>query len=227
MKTMLRFLHYLAPVIVVLAGEYTVRGIPVPNLLADPGFESGTPVASGMGGWGELNGAVFSQTYAHAGLWSLKDPFSSGNINVSGFQIVPAAAGSLFDVSGWGLTPTTLSAGGQGLLLVDFLDSSQNLINSGGTVFYEMGSLTSSTPTQTWTSLSGSVTAPAGTAYIEVEAELFNGAAGDSVYFDDLSVTAVPEPAPVILLTTALGFVFIGSRMGPITTRSGSSAESR
>lgn len=209
MKTMLRFWHYLAPVIVVLAGEYTVSGIPVPNLLADPGFESGTPVASGMGGWGELNGAVFSQNYAHAGLWSLQDPFSSGNINVSGFQILPAAAGSLFDVSGWGLTPTKLSAGGQGLLLVNFLDSSQNLINSGGTVFYQMGSINSSTQAQSWTSLSGSVTAPTGTAYIEVEAELFNGAAGDSVYYDDMSVTAVPEPSPVIVLGTALGLLLI------------------
>jgi hypothetical protein len=214
MKTMSRFWQYMAPVIVVLAGEYTVSGISGQNLLADPGFESGTPVASGMGGWAELNGSIFSQSYSHSGLWSLEDQYNSGAVGpvVGGFQILPASAGSVFDVSGWGFAPATLSTSGQGLLLADFLDSSQHLINSGGNDFYEIGLLDSSTPAQNWNFLSGSVTAPDGTAYIQVIPELYNGSPGDAVYYDDLSLTLVPEPSTMIVLGMALAFLLVCRR---------------
>ena len=33
------------------------------NLLSDPDFASGVPVAGGMGGWTTFNGAAFSTTY--------------------------------------------------------------------------------------------------------------------------------------------------------------------
>jgi hypothetical protein len=148
-----------------------VRSSQAQNLLADPGFESGVFSASS---WSAVNAAAFSHDYSHGGVWSLKDPYDSNGIGpvVGGTQIVPGSPGLTYSLSAWALIPAALS-GSQGLLLMDFQDSNHQLINYNGAVFYTVGALAPSTPIQTWTFLSGSVTAPPGTAYVQVTAELF------------------------------------------------------
>ena len=91
---------------------------------------------------------------------------------------------------------------------MDFQDSSHQLINYNGTVFYGVGAVTPSTPPQTWTFLSGTVTAPPGTAYVEVLAELFNQinpSSANVVYFDDVNLTQVPEPAGLAFVSLGAG----------------------
>jgi hypothetical protein len=180
------------------------------NLLADPGFESGVFSA---GGWSPLSGAAFSHDYSHDGVWSLKDACGTNGIGavVAGIQEVPGVPALTYALSGWALIPTALS-GSQGLLMMTFEDSNHQLINYNGTVFYPVGTLTSSTPTLTWTFLSGSVTAPPGTAYVEVVPELFNQlnpSPHNIVYFDELSLTQVPEPVGLPIISLGLVLFFL------------------
>src|SRR5215469_114863 len=128
---------------------------PPPNLLSDPGFESGSflPNSSALGGWSQLASAAFSQDYAHSGSWSLKDPYDGTSTVIAGLQLVPVSPQVSYAVSGWGFTPSpsTFTGIGQGFLMVSFLDGNGQLINTGGTVFYPMGSINGSTPAMTWT----------------------------------------------------------------------------
>ena len=160
-----RFLSLGFRLAVAVGGIITpVGSVVAQDILADPGFESGTPVPSGAGGWAEINAASFSQTFAHNGQWSLMNAYNSSAVGlvVGATQTAPAAPGFTYAVSSWGFTPATLT-GGQGLLLVDFLDSSQNFINSDG-VFHTMGTLDASASTESWTFLSNSIAAPPNTA---------------------------------------------------------------
>jgi hypothetical protein len=183
------------------------------NLLTDPGFESGTFVSNPIDGWAELSGAALSHDYTHSGSWSLKTAYNSSATIVMGRQTVPAMSGSTYAISGWGFTPTTLN-GFQGFLLAAFSDSTQTLLESNGVLFNSIGVIDANTPAQTWTFLSGSVTAPANTAYITVFAELFNfnGPPGNVVYFDDLSLTQVPEPSCLAVLGAGLCAVLFRRR---------------
>jgi hypothetical protein len=178
------------------------------NLLADPGFESGVFSA---GGWSPLNAAAFSHDYSHDGVWSLKDAYDSNGPVVAGTQTVHGIPGATYSLSGWAMTPTALS-GSLGFLMMTFEDSNHQLIDYNGTVFYAVGTLTSSTPPLTWTFLSGSVTAPPGTAYVEVLPELFNQlnpSPNNVVYFDDISLTQVPEPVGLTIFSVGLGLFFL------------------
>ncbi len=174
------------------------------NLLGDPGFESGTflPNSSGLGGWSQLASAAFSQDYAHSGSWSLKDAYDGSSFVIGGVQLVPVTPQASYAVSGWGFTPSpsTFTGIGQGFLMVTFLNGNGQIIDSGGTAFYPMGSINGSTPAMTWTLLSGTVTAPPTAVSLEVIPELFSGSAGNVVYYDDISVTVVPEPSELALL---------------------------
>jgi len=179
------------------------------NLLTDPGFESGV---FSPNGWSALNAAALSHDYSHSGNWSLKDAYDSNGIGpvVAGIQTVHGLPGATYSLSAWAMIPAALS-GGQGLLLIDFQDSNHQLINYNGTVFYTVGSLIT-TPTQTWTYLSGSVTAVPGTAYVEVIAELFTlgtPSPANVVYFDDVSLTQVPEPVGLTIFSLGLGLFFL------------------
>lgn len=183
------------------------------NLLADPGFESGAFSASG---WSPVNAAAISHDYSHSGVWSLKDAYDSNGIGpaVAGTQIVPGLPGLTYALSAWALLPAPLS-GSQGLLLLDFQDSNHQLINYNGTVFYTVGALATPTPALTWTFLSGSVTAPPGTAYVQVLPELFNQtnpSPNNVVYFDDLTLTQAPEPAGLAFILLGIGAFVFNSR---------------
>jgi hypothetical protein len=208
MKMISRLPFSIELLVVILLWSAT-RSSQAQNLLADPGFESG---AFSANGWSPVNAAALSHDYSHSGVWSLKDAYDSNGVGpvVGGTQIVPGVPGLTYSLSAWALIPAALS-GSQGLLLMDFQDSNHQLINYNGTVFYTVGAL-ASTPTQTWTFLSGSVIAVPGTAYVQVTAELFNSinpAPANVVYFDDVSLTQVPEPAGLTFVALSLGVFFL------------------
>jgi hypothetical protein len=75
-----------------------------------------------------------------------------------------------------------------------------------------MGSINGSTPAMTWTFLSGSVTAPPTAVNMEVSPELFSGSTGNVVYYDDISVTTVPEPSAALALLLGLGVLRLTPR---------------
>ena len=170
------------------------------NLLADPSFESGTPVPSGPGGWATIR-ATFSQDYAHSGQWSLASPYNSAYLNAPAVQSVSANPGQTYTASVWVFTPAALPAELQGSLLVFFNDSQNQLL--GG---YNLApqSLDQNSPANTWIPLTFTITAPSQTASVSVELTLFNFSSttvsgSPVVYFDDASLTAVPEPSALAL----------------------------
>jgi hypothetical protein len=189
------------------AFAFTAQG---QNLLSDPSFESGSAVGSGMGGWGTFNGAHFSTAFARTGVFSM-DNAGGGNFSVPGaFQFVPAQAGISYLLTGFAFVPTALPGGtSEGFLQITFVDSTTTV--NLGTVQTSPGNallssvVNSSSPTGTWIPLSVTATAPAGTAYAE-PFTLVLDQNPTTVYFDDLSLTAVPAPEPSTLALAGLGF---------------------
>jgi hypothetical protein len=161
------------------------------NLLVDPGVELQTPASAG--GWTTFSG-FFSTDFSHSGKWSLFD-VAFLNIPVT-FQQFPAAPGSQWRMTGYGLTPSPLlGSPAFGIVQVTFFDIFGNNLGTVETA----GSGTpaklsnpvdgSATPGQ-WIFLdTGIATAPAGTAYIQaftVYVDFSGNVQG--VYFDDLTL---------------------------------------
>jgi hypothetical protein len=183
-----------------------------PNLLADPGFESGTPVSGGIGGWTTVVDAAFSQSYQHSGAYSLKTYYASTSSMGSSVQKVAAIAGTDYSLTGWALTPQKLSSSySQGSLILFFADASDHLIGQ----FLGSALLTSNSPASTWIQLSVTGTAPANAAFVYAETLLWNPGPGDAIYFDDLSLTVVPEPSALAVLSASLGLGLLGRRRTP------------
>jgi hypothetical protein len=88
------------------------------NVLLDPGFEYQTPPPAG--GWISFGG-YFSTDYAHTGHWSM---FDSADNNVTGtYEQFPAAPGSKWQLTGYGLTPAPLlGSPAFGVVQVTFFD---------------------------------------------------------------------------------------------------------
>jgi hypothetical protein len=171
------------------------------NLLADPGFETQT-------GWTLFNGASYSQAFAHSGTWSMLDATVN---NVPGsFEQFAASPGMRFDLTGYALTPTPLlGSPAFGILQVTYFDSANNNL---GTVETSPGNAKTSAQLNggstpgVWTFLdTGIATAPANTASIEAFT-LYVDFSGNNqgVYFDDLSLVAVPEPSSMAVMGLAL-----------------------
>src|SRR6516225_4040957 len=77
------------------------------NLLTDPGFESGGVSSA----WSTFGNSAFSQNFARTGTWSMLNS-GPGNFSVPGaFQTLPAAPGQAFDLTGYGLIASPLTAG--------------------------------------------------------------------------------------------------------------------
>jgi hypothetical protein len=170
------------------------------NLLSDPGFESGTPAPSGVGGWATPLDASFSQNYAHSGQWSMECYYDPANVHGLSVQSLSAVPGADYTLTGFGLTPTTLGSSAFASLILFFSDSNGILLGS----YYNSAPITSSSSVGTWLPLAVSQVAPANAATVSAEVTLFNYSPGDAVYFDDLSLTIVPEPSPLRLAGLAL-----------------------
>jgi hypothetical protein len=190
----------------VAAFTFTAQG---QNLLSDPGFESGTVVPSGMGGWATFNGAHFSTAFADTGSFSM-DNAGGGNFSVPGaFQYVAAQPGVSYLLTGFAFVPTTLPGGtSEGFLQMTFVDSTTT-VNLGtvqtspGNALVSTPVVNNASPTGTWIPLSLIATAPAGTAYAE-PFTLVLDQNPTTVYFDNLSLTVVPEPSTLALLGVGL-----------------------
>jgi PEP-CTERM motif len=188
------------------------------NLLSDPGFESGTAVAGGIGGWTTYNGAAFSTTFANSGTYSMRDSGGGGYSVPGSYQYDAATAGATYLLTGWAYAPTALTGSSEGFLQVTFVDSTKAI--NLGTVQTSPGNALLSTPiidsssaTGTWIELSVLATAPANTAYIEPFTEVLDANA-TTVYFDDLTLTQVPEPSSLALVSMGLvsSFFYIRRR---------------
>jgi hypothetical protein len=179
-------------------------GIPAQaqGLLTDPGFESGG-VASP---WSTFNGGAFSQTFAHSGTWSMQDN-GHGGFGVPGsFQILATVGGSAYDLSGFGLTPTTPGTGTTfGALQITFFSGPNGTGSNLGTVATTPGNaqvsnqINANSPTGVWIPLdTGTAIAPAGAQSLEAFTIVVDQNAAN-VYFDDISLVAVPEPSSFAL----------------------------
>ena len=161
------------------------------NLLIDPGFENQTPPSAG--GWISFGG-YFTTDYAHTGNWSMLDEAYYG---VPGtYEQFPAAPGSQWEMTGYGLTPSPLlGSPAFGLIQVTFFDIFGNNLGTVETAGSGTPAKTSNfvdgraTPAE-WIFLdTGIATAPAGTAYIQAFT-LYVDFSGyvQGVYFDDVSL---------------------------------------
>jgi hypothetical protein len=190
------------------------------NILSDPGFEAGSPPADGntFDGWSIWSSVfTFSQDYARSGLWSMKcaagpDPFFFGGC----LEFTAAVPGTSYNLSGWGFSPTPLTSFGRGLLEITFLDSSFISVGTVETgppnppysVFQDSPAIDGSMPADTWTPLSETATAPANAAYAWVGILASTYPEPDAIYFDDLSLSPIPEPSSLVILGLgALAFV--------------------
>ena len=200
------------------------------NLLTDPGFEAQTaapnPNPTGTPGWANFGGAQFSQTYFHTGAWSLWTPDNGGGYNVPGsYQVFAASPGQTFTFSGWVYTPNVLAVNSNdfAILQLSFFSGSPPSNYAGGTqegaadgvnIGQPIGGGAVPLPQGVWTYASVTGTAPAGTNSMGAYILDINADASADFYFDDMSLTIVPEPSTVALVLTSLfgGFLFLRKR---------------
>lgn len=168
------------------------------NLLTDPGFESGGVSSA----WSTFNGAAFSQDFARSGSWSMDDN-GHGGFGVPGsFQTLATVGGAEYDLTGYGLTPTTPGTGTTfGALQITFFSGPNGTGSNLGTVQTSPGNalvsneINASSPTGVWIPLdTGLATAPVGAQSLQVFTIVVDQNAAN-VYFDDISLTQVPEPS--------------------------------
>jgi hypothetical protein len=103
--------------------------------------------------------------------------------------------GTSYTASAYALTPAGDAINGSNFatVKVEFLDATNTVIGA-----FESPHLTSAGPFDTWTLLSATGVAPAGTVnaqIVVVHVQLNNPVTGGAVYFDDASLgVTVPEP---------------------------------
>jgi hypothetical protein len=196
---------------VLILGNSTVHA---QGLLSDPGFESGTAVSSGIGGWNTFNGAVFSTAEALTGSYSMLDSGPGGYTVPGSVQFLASSPGSEYNLTGYGYITSALTGASAGFVQVTFYSGADGGGDNLGTVETTPGNalasneITSTSPTGTWISLdTGTFEAPADTESIAVYTLVLD-ATPTSVYFDNLDLTSVPEPSSLALLSVGLGIPF-------------------
>lgn len=189
------------------------------NLLADPGFEgqvtAPNPNPTGLAGWANFGGAIFSTNFSHSGSWSLYTPDNGGGYSVPGsYQDFAATPGETFTLSGWIFTPNALvpNSNDFAILQLSFYSGTPPTNYAGGSptgpavgvnVGQPAGGGGVPLPQGVWTYASVTATAPAGTGSLGAYILNINADANADFYFDDMSLTVVPEP-------TALSLVVLG-----------------
>lgn len=181
----------------------SAEDLELPDLLADPGFESGALVSDGVGGWATLFGAAFSRSYSHSGAWSMAcfhDPTWSFGLS---YQSVPAEPGVTYTFTAWGLVPAPLYMGkSESALTMLFVDAYGSQVGISALPF-----MNATTPANTWVSASLTFTAPPHTTALLVDVALYGTSPGAVVYYDDLSLTAIPEPSSFVVLIPGVGML--------------------
>jgi len=206
------------------------------NLLADPGFEqeltAPNPNPTGIAGWASFAGANFLTTpFAHSGTNVMDAPAGAGGYSVPGaYQVFAASAGEQFTLSGWVYTPSALVSNSNdfAILQLSFFTGAPPSNYGGGTGLSVYGvnvgtpigpgPTTVGLPQGVWTFASVTGTAlNQGLNHVNsVGAYVLgiNADANGTFYFDDMSLTIVPEPSTVALVLTSLvgGFLVLRKR---------------
>jgi hypothetical protein len=191
------------------------------NLLIDPGFESGAPgqpnpiplPGGAGGGWAVFNGAAYANAAAETGQWGLSSsqaPGQAWNFAAS-YQIISGViAGQQYTLTADFMTPTGITEAPGGYIpaviqLTYFNAAGTDLgtVETGGA-----GALAAQyMPTGTWQTGTVTATAPVGAVYVAPYlAFMENGTqtGTDTLYYDNGTLTLVPEPATVALLGIGL-----------------------
>lgn len=193
------------------------------HLLVDPGFESGTPgqpnpipLPSGAGGgWAVFNGATFSTAHPESGNYSLQGLQGAGaqwNFEAA-YQVVGGvSAGQEYTLTGHYMTTTGLGSYAGAFIQMTFFDVSGTdigTVETGGVGANAVNVNPASA--DTWYSASVSATAPAGAVYVAPYlAFMMDGSQASQVdlYWDNATMTLVPEPSSLALLAMGLGLPF-------------------
>jgi hypothetical protein len=202
------------------------------NLLIDPSFELATPSASG--GWNYSGGRLSTgnwQPPPATGGHSVRLPEGTNAVNLC-FEgplnpnLTNITAGMQFDLTAVGSITNHVNSGFAGIQATFFSASGVNLgtveTSPGNAIFsnkidFNIPSLEISSPSSLpasaiWIPLdTGVFTAPANTAYMDVYGiSVFTS--GSSVWEDNFSLVAVPEPSSLMLVATGLIGLFMSAR---------------
>jgi len=202
--------------------------------LYDPGFEqeltAPNPNPNGVQGWATFGGANFLTTaLAHSGTNVMYTPDNGGGYSVPGaYEVFTCAAGQAFTLSGWIYTPNTLPTLGNdfAILQLSFYTGAAPSNYGGGTglsvygvdVGQPAGGGGVPLPKGVWTYASVTGTAlNQGVSHVNsfgVYLLDINADANADFYFDDLSLTQVPEPSTIALVLASMagGILFIRKR---------------
>lgn len=183
------------------------------GILVDPGFESGTFVLGGVGGWDAGWGSpALVETNSRSGNWSMQANYGLGRDSALIYQWATVEPGVQYALTGWGLTPIKLETT-TAFLFLRFSDINHASLGLGR----RSGEIDSLSPVNTWIPMSVTATAPAGAAYAQIMAGgglTLNFAPWmNAVYFDDLNFTSIPEPQSLTLITIGLSLSLL-SRNG-------------
>ena len=194
------------------------------ELLTDPGTEqeltAPNPNPTGQAGWANFGGTSFLTTgLAHSGTNVILTPGGAGGYSVPGtYQDFAATAGQTFVLSGWVYTPNVLPAAGNdfAILQLSFYTGAPPSNYAGGTALSVYGVNVGEPaggggiplPQGVWTYASVTGTAlNAGLNHVNsVGAYILdiNADANATFYFDDMSLTVIPEPSSIMLALTGL-----------------------
>jgi hypothetical protein len=193
-------------VIVVAAAAVTV-GLAAPAhagtiVLANGDFETGN-----LTGWNTWQSGVPNDTVevvsspTHDGSYALKQA-GVGTSTVGQMAVTGLTAGEQFDLSAWcslGTALTDSNWGGIGYWW--------QATETSTPVGYDRLMLDSTSPVNTWTQFTSRFTTPEGMTCFKIEAAAVLGGGatpGGTVYFDNVSISSVPEPSTLVLLGCGL-----------------------
>lgn len=189
------------------AAMFTLGSMTATAQVIDGGFET-----AGLPNWTTFSSA-FQLAYAGAHspthVLQVYGPFNGGWDGAGAYQTLAASANQTWTLNGFALNPSgdALQGTGFGFIQLVFKDSSDTAIGTFGSA-----NVGSASPTDVWIPLTATGLAPNGTVAVSVYTLKLGGPLnpGGSIYFDDLSVTVVPEPSSIALaLAGLLGFVTV------------------